>query len=44
MVVDAEGEGILGEFTFRGERFEEPEPVTSAASGENAEETGQPAE
>ena len=44
VVVDAEGEGILGEFTFRGERFEEPEPVTSTASGENAEETGQPAE
>ena len=30
VVVDAEGEGILGEFTFRGERFEEPELVGAA--------------
>ena len=44
MVVDAEGEGILGEFTFRGERFEEPELVGAASASENAEETEQPAE
>ena len=24
VIVDAEGEGILGEFTFKGEEFEEP--------------------
>ena len=24
VIVDAEGEGILGEFTFKGEKFEEP--------------------
>ncbi len=42
VVVDAEGEGILGEFTFRGERFEEPELVGAASAAENAEETEQP--
>ena len=33
VVVDAEGEGILGEFTFKGEKFEEPAAATDAADG-----------
>ena len=40
--VDAEGEGILGEFTFTGEAFEEPN--TEPAEGEVAAETEAPAE
>ena len=44
VVVDAEGEGILGEFTFRGERFEEPELVGAASAAENTAEAEQPTE
>ena len=40
--VDAEGEGILGEFTFTSEAFEEPN--TEPAEGEVAAETEAPAE
>lgn len=40
--VDAEGEGILGEFTFTGEAFEEPN--TEPAEGEVAAVTEAPAE
>ena len=40
--VDAESEGILGEFTFTGEAFEEPN--TEPAEGEVAAETEAPAE
>ena len=32
VIVDAEGEGILGEFTFKGESFEEPQPEQEQAS------------
>ena len=37
--VDAEGEGILGEFTFTGEAFEEPntEPAETEAAPAEAE-------
>ena len=28
VIVDAEGEGLLGEFTFKGETFEQPEAET----------------
>ncbi len=40
--VDAEGEGLLGEFTFTGEAFEEPapasdKPVEADESAETAE-------
>ncbi|PLS29030.1 ATP-dependent Clp protease ATP-binding subunit [Bifidobacterium parmae] len=34
VVVDAEGEGILGEFTFKGEDFEEPKTGADGESGE----------
>ena len=44
VVVDAEGEGILGEFTFRGERFEEPELVGAASAAEDTAEAEQPTE
>ena len=44
VVVDAEGEGILGEFTFHGERFEEPELVGAASAAENTAEAEQPTE
>ena len=44
VVVDAEGEGILGEFTFRGERFEEPELVGAASAPEDTAEAEQPTE
>ena len=44
VVVDAEGEGILGEFTFRGERFEEPELVGAASAAEDTAESEQPTE
>ena len=36
VIVDAEGEGILGEFTFKGEEFEEP----AAADAETSSEAG----
>lgn len=44
VVVDAEGEGILGEFTFRGERFEEPELVGAESAAEDTAEAEQPTE
>ena len=44
VVVDAEGEGILGEFTFRGERFEEPELVGAESAAEDTAESEQPTE
>ena len=51
VIVDAEGEGILGEFTFKGESFEEPQSEqaqsesapelvgASASAGESAEQS-----
>ena len=44
VVVDAEGEGILGESTFRGERSEEPELVGAAPAAEDTAESEQPTE
>ena len=41
--VDAEGEGILGEFTFTGEAFEEPEAAEQATSSEESSEPAQEA-
>ena len=41
MIVDAEGEGILGEFTFTGEAFEEPN--TEPADTDTAETEAAPA-
>jgi len=35
--VDAEGEGILGEFTFTGKPFEGPRHAASSADGQNQE-------
>ncbi|MBT1163826.1 ATP-dependent Clp protease ATP-binding subunit [Bifidobacterium felsineum] len=37
VVVDAEGEGILGEFTFKGEKFEEPAKTDDSDGTETAE-------
>ena len=35
--VDAEGEGILGEFTFTGKPFEGPRHAANPADGQNQE-------
>ena len=32
VVVDSEGEGILGEFTFRGEQFDDAKPENEPAA------------
>ncbi|PST49283.1 ATP-dependent Clp protease ATP-binding subunit ClpC [Bifidobacterium callitrichos] len=42
VVVDSEGEGILGEFTFKGETFEEPKPADGGDAGDAAADGDKP--
>ncbi|KAA8819721.1 ATP-dependent Clp protease ATP-binding subunit ClpC [Bifidobacterium rousetti] len=42
VVVDSEGEGILGEFTFKGETFEEPKPADGGDAGAAAADGDKP--
>ena len=44
VIVDAEGEGLLGEFTFKGETFEQPEAETGDSVSAVDGEAGSPAE
>lgn len=39
VVVDSEGEGILGEFTFRGEQFDDAKPENEPAAEPATEES-----